>query len=102
MKPRLREHIDGIGDGLSIALRIAETSRSLREATLRIEEELLAARRAKDLDNVATIQGIIASLDVAGGGSHATAQKGLRSPQTEGFPRGDSRPIRRPKRSVPL
>ena len=51
MKPRLREHIDGIGDGLSIALGIAERASSIEEARKRITVELRRARAAKDSDN---------------------------------------------------
>jgi hypothetical protein len=47
-----REHVDGIGDGLSIAMSILETSNTLGEARTRIRDALLEARHAKDLDTM--------------------------------------------------
>ncbi len=51
MEPRLREHIDGIGDGLSIALGIVERASSIEESRQKILMELRRARAAKDRDN---------------------------------------------------
>ena len=51
-----REHVDGIGDGLSIAMGILEASTSIAEARERVREKLLEARRAKDLDNLDLIR----------------------------------------------
>ena len=47
-----REHVDGIGDGLSIAIGILESCGSIAEARERVKEKLIEARRAKDLDNL--------------------------------------------------
>jgi hypothetical protein len=47
-----REHIDGIGDGLSIAMGILEASRDLEEGKSRIRNALIEARHAKDLDTM--------------------------------------------------
>ncbi len=47
-----REHVDGIGDGLSIALGIAQDAESLEEAREAIRGSLLKARLAKDRHNL--------------------------------------------------
>lgn len=51
-----REHVDGIGDGLSIAIGILESCASVMEARERVKEKLVEARRAKDLDNLDLIR----------------------------------------------
>lgn len=51
-----REHVDGIGDGLSIALKIIQSSLDLAEAGNRVTSALLLAREAKDRDNVARLK----------------------------------------------
>ena len=60
MKPRLREHIDGIGDGLSIALGIVERASSLADARRKVTTELRRARAAKDSDNCRIISELTA------------------------------------------
>ena len=47
-----REHVDGIGDGLSLALGIAQGAKTLEEATEAIRDSLLKARLAKDRHNL--------------------------------------------------
>ena len=47
-----REHVDGIGDGLSLALGIAQEAKTLEEARDAIRDSLLKARLAKDRHNL--------------------------------------------------
>ena len=56
-----REHVDGIGDGLSIAIGILESCGSIGEARERVKEKLVEARRAKDLDNLDLIRRVSGS-----------------------------------------
>ncbi|MDE1821557.1 MAG: hypothetical protein KGI98_12020 [Euryarchaeota archaeon] len=51
-----RVHLDGVGDGLSIALGLAKKARSAMDATRAIERVLLNARAAKDRDTVITLE----------------------------------------------
>lgn len=51
-----REHVDGLGDGLSIALGIVGSSRDLREANNRVLATLKLAREAKDRENLAQLR----------------------------------------------
>ncbi len=50
-----REHIDGIGDGLSIALGAIRKAASLEEARAAIACALMRAREAKDRHNLVEI-----------------------------------------------
>lgn len=47
-----REHVDGIGDGLSIALGAVQSAKTLGEARDAIRDLLLKARLAKDRHNL--------------------------------------------------
>ncbi len=51
-----REHVDGLGDGLSIAIGIVRSSRTLTEANNRITAALVQAREAKDRENLAQLR----------------------------------------------
>ena len=51
-----REHVDGLGDGLSIALGIVTSSKDLREANNRVLAALRLAREAKDRENLAQLR----------------------------------------------
>lgn len=53
-----REHVDGIGDGLSIAMGILEASRSLEEGKSRVRDALVEARHAKDLDTMERLRAV--------------------------------------------
>ncbi len=57
----VREHIDGIGDGLSIAVGILDSARNLSEAKERVKAELINARRAKDLANMDLIRRLMSA-----------------------------------------
>jgi hypothetical protein len=60
-----REHVDGIGDGLSIAMSILEASTTLGEAKTRIRDALLEARHAKDLDTMERLRAAASAPTVA-------------------------------------
>ncbi len=47
-----REHVDGIGDGLSIALGIVRVAKTIEEARGAIRDILVKARLAKDRHNL--------------------------------------------------
>lgn len=47
-----REHVDGVGDGLSIALGITQRAATLAEAREAIRATLITAREAKDRHNL--------------------------------------------------
>ena len=51
-----REHLDGIGDGLSIAIGILTRAADLTQATDAIRSALLTAREAKDRANLAELR----------------------------------------------
>lgn len=57
-----REHVDGIGDGLSIAVGIVRSSKTLTEANNRITAALVRAREAKDRDNLAKLRELTAAV----------------------------------------
>lgn len=50
-----REHVDGIGDGLSIAYGVAQKAASLEEAREAILSALRTAREVKDRHNLAEL-----------------------------------------------
>lgn len=50
-----REHVDGTGDGLSIALGILQRCSTLKDAEARITAALRRAREAKDRDTLRLI-----------------------------------------------
>lgn len=54
-----REHVDGIGDGLSIAVGILEKAGTYAEARARVTLALRRAREAKDRDNLRLIEEFI-------------------------------------------
>ena len=54
-----REHVDGIGDGLSMALGILDRAKSVHEAREGIVAELKRAREAKDRDNARMVRELI-------------------------------------------
>jgi hypothetical protein len=56
-----REHTDGLGDGLSMAMGILERATSLDEARGMVRSELLRAREAKDRDNAQRLRDLTAS-----------------------------------------
>ncbi len=51
-----REHMDGLGDGLGMALGIMRKARNLDEATDRVRAELDRAREAKYRDTTRRIR----------------------------------------------
>ncbi len=51
-----REHVDGIGDGLSIAIGILTRASSLAEAREAVRAALVTAREAKDRANLAELK----------------------------------------------
>ena len=55
-----RTHLDGVGDGLSIALGLAQKARTASEAASFIERVLLRARAAKDRETLLTLEEIAA------------------------------------------
>lgn len=59
MKPRTRAHVDGIGDGLSMALGIIENATDLKQARDRVIAELRRARAAKNRDNCRLLEHLI-------------------------------------------
>ena len=63
-----REHIDGIGDGLSIAMGILEASRTMEEGKSRVRNALLEARHAKDLDTMERLRAAASVPTAARGG----------------------------------
>ncbi len=56
-----REHIDGLGDGLSLSLGILTKARSLDEARAAVRDALLLAREAKDRDNLRALTEMVSS-----------------------------------------
>jgi|HubBroStandDraft_1064217.scaffolds.fasta_scaffold42355_2 hypothetical protein len=56
-----REHVDGIGDGLSMAMGILERADSLEAARGMVRGELLRAREAKDRDNARALRELTAA-----------------------------------------
>lgn len=50
-----REHVDGIGDGLSIALGVLRRARTLEQARESVTRALVVAREAKDRHNLLEI-----------------------------------------------
>ena len=51
-----REHVDGIGDGLSIAIGILTRASSLAEAREAVRSALVTAREAKDRANLSELR----------------------------------------------
>jgi hypothetical protein len=57
-----RERVDGLEDGLSIALGIVRSSRNVDGARAGIERALTLAREAKDRDNLARLKEMVNAL----------------------------------------
>ena len=58
-----KEHVDGIGDGLSIALGIIRRAKDLREANNAVLHALTLAREAKDRHNLEEIKALASGPD---------------------------------------
>lgn len=54
-----REHVDGIGDGLSIALGIVRAAKTPNDAERGVLGALSLAREAKDRDNLARLKEMV-------------------------------------------
>lgn len=50
LRGKSRAHLDGVGDGLSIALDVANRAATIQVCRLALEDRLLRARRRKDED----------------------------------------------------
>ncbi|MHB8351119.1 MAG: hypothetical protein ACYDFT_00245 [Thermoplasmata archaeon] len=57
-----REYTDGVGDGLSIALRILRQSRDLDRCAIGITEALVLAREVKERDTIARLKEMVAAV----------------------------------------
>ena len=67
MKPKARTHIDGVGDGLSIALTILARAPTVHLARVDVTACLLKAREAKNVDTLAKLGLDFQELRVNGG-----------------------------------
>ena len=62
MDPLDRQHVDGVGDGLSIAIGILDRAQSLAEAREAVRTTLVTARQAKDRANLLRLRELASGL----------------------------------------
>lgn len=79
-----REHVEGLRGGLSIAVRIMETSHDMDEAMRRARSQLREARLALDLDNIDIMRRLTCGLTSPVSGAKVEKRAGQPTPLTGG------------------